>query len=108
MLLLSVADDNRITGASARPDCRSLFVPRSPWNNMSADRKASFKQPPQHVINTALSQEVRRNKVCRLQDHVYNMLYSHDRSESQALEEQKRVRHIFVASESAIQCISYI
>jgi hypothetical protein len=48
-------------------------------NNMSADRKASFKQPPRHVTDTAVSQEVRRNKVCRLQDHVYDMLYSHER-----------------------------
>ncbi|KAH9991578.1 hypothetical protein BJV77DRAFT_1006977 [Russula vinacea] len=48
---------------------------------MSADRKASFKQPPRHVTDTALSQEVRRNK---------------------ALEEQKRRRARRVESERHI------
>ncbi|KAI9510171.1 hypothetical protein F5148DRAFT_1181206 [Russula earlei] len=48
---------------------------------MFADRKASFKQPPRHVVDTALSQEVRRRK---------------------ALEEQKRRRAKLVESERHI------
>ncbi|KAI0287113.1 hypothetical protein BC826DRAFT_1046574 [Russula brevipes] len=48
---------------------------------MFADRKASFKQPPRHVIDSALSQEVRRNK---------------------ALEEQKRRRAKRIESERHI------
>jgi hypothetical protein len=50
-------------GLIADPPCVSATF--STGNDMSADRKASFKQPPRHVIDTALSQEVRRNKVCR-------------------------------------------
>lgn len=96
--------------AGCRPDCRSLLCPRprSPLEkNMSADRKATFKQPPRHVMDTALSQEVRRAKVCRYEITLYNRLHLHERG-TQALEEQKRVRHILVASGSAIQRISYI
>jgi hypothetical protein len=82
-------------------------VPRSPWKNMSADRKATFKQPPRHVMDTALTQEVRRIKVCRYETTSYNRLHLRERG-TQALEEQKRVRHILVASGCAIQRISYI
>ncbi|KAI0252930.1 hypothetical protein BJV78DRAFT_1281270 [Lactifluus subvellereus] len=48
---------------------------------MFADRRASFKQPPRHVLDTTLSQESRRNK---------------------ALEEQKRRRARRVESERHI------
>lgn len=76
---------------------------------MFADRKATFKQPPRQVIDTALSQEVRRIKVCRCESKLYNMLrFTYNDRGTQALEEQKRVRHILVASGSAIQCISYV
>jgi len=73
---------------------------------MFADRKASFKQPPRHVIDKALSQEARRNKVCRYQ--IMRTPWPAHATARQALEEQKRVRHILVASGSAIQRISYI
>ncbi len=63
---------------------------------MSADRKAAFKQPPRHVIDTAVSQEVRRVKVRRYETTLYNRLHLHEHG-TQALEEQKRVRHILVA-----------
>jgi hypothetical protein len=61
--------------AGCRPDCRSpcVPVPRSPpGKNMSADRKAAFKQPPRHVIDTALFQEVRRIKVCCCETTLYS------------------------------------
>ena len=73
---------------------------------MFADRKASFKQPPRHVIDEALSQEARRNKVCRYQ--IMCTPWPAHATARQALEEQKRVQHILVESGSAIQRISYI
>jgi hypothetical protein len=104
-------DEKTRFDAGCRPDCRSTFYDRatfSAWKNMSADRKAAFKQPPRHVIDTALSQEVRRIKVCCCETTLYNRLHLHDYG-TQALEEQKRVRHILVASSgSAIQPVSYI
>ncbi|KAI0000633.1 hypothetical protein BJV74DRAFT_821134 [Russula compacta] len=36
---------------------------------MFADRKASFKQPPRHILDTNLSQEIRRNKALEEQKH---------------------------------------
>ena len=61
--------------AGCRPDCRSpcVPVPRSPpGKKMSTDRRAAFKQPPRHVIDTALSQEVRRNKVRCCETTMYS------------------------------------
>jgi hypothetical protein len=101
---------NELVDGGCRPDCRSRLCDRATFSackNMSADRKAAFKQPPRHVIDTALSQEVRRSKVCCCETTLYNRLHLHDRG-TQALEEQKRVRHILVESGSAIQRISYI
>ncbi len=54
-------DKTEAPGPIADPFCDRAIS----WKNMSADRRATFKQPPRHVIDATLSQEVRRNKVCR-------------------------------------------
>ena len=104
-----VRTDHRVT----RPELPFAFdLAHATWpisynhTTMFADRMASFKQPPRHVIDTTLSQAVRRNKVCRCAITHITVLRSPDRPH-QALEEQKRVRHILVASGSAIQSIIY-
>jgi hypothetical protein len=58
---------------------RATFSAWKKKKNMSADRKAGFKQPPRHVTDTTLSQEVRRVKVRRYVTKSYNRLHSHER-----------------------------
>ena len=60
----SAAVDARLSPARIMLNClRRITSPAV--TTMFADRKASFKQPPRHVLDPTLSQECRRNKVCR-------------------------------------------
>jgi hypothetical protein len=102
----SLAARPELPFTSDRPTRRHTHAHNTSCPTMFADRKASFKQPPRHVIDKALSQEARRNKVCRYQ--IMRTPWPAHTTARQALEEQKRVRHILVASGSAIQRISYI